>query len=68
MADEPVKTEPPSGEDAEKHFWAEHEKRTTDILDKWFDAKVKTASSRTGGGRATLPKILADLVFGPEKS
>jgi hypothetical protein len=56
-----------SGADAEKHYWDEHEKRTRAILDGWFDDKKKELGSSRNGGRATLPKIFADLVFGPEK-
>jgi hypothetical protein len=56
------------GADAEKHYWDEHEKRTRGILDAWFDEKAKTIrSSSRNGGRNTIPKIFADLVFGPEK-
>jgi hypothetical protein len=63
--------EPPKndGSDAEKHFWDEHDKRTRGILDKWFDEKAAAMrSSARGPGRSTLPKIFADLVFGPEKT
>lgn len=63
------KTDPADdgGAEAEKHFWEEHKSRTRAVLDEWFEEKRKAATSRTSGGRTTLPKILADLVFGPEK-
>ena len=52
------------GEDAESHFWTEHEKRTTEILDKWFDKKIADAKNQSrNGGRTTLPKIFADMFF-----
>lgn len=51
----------------EEKYWAEHEKRTRGILDRWFEDKKKEAgpgTSRTGG-RSTIPKVLADLMGGP---
>lgn len=56
--------------DQAAQFWAEHKTRTVAILDEWFEAKVKkyqgTGTSRTGG-RMSLPGLIADLMFGPEK-
>lgn len=68
MADatEPTTTEP-TGEDAEKHFWEVHAEKTRGILDKWFEDKKTELSKSRGPGRTTLPGILADLVFGPDK-
>lgn len=70
MADDKTSpAEPTDEEKAEKHYWDEHEKRTRGVLDKWFEEKrTELSKSRTGGGRTTLPKIFADLVFGPEKT
>lgn len=57
----------PTPEEAEKKYWDTFESR----LDGWFDKKIdgyrKQGTSRTGAGRATLPKILADMIFGPPK-
>ncbi len=65
------KNSPPEGapegapEDAEKAYWAKFE----GVMDTWFDKKVKTLreTSSSRQGRTTLPKVLADIVFGPEK-
>lgn len=61
--------DPPKDEGANA-FWGEHEKRTRGILDAWFEDKKKEfreqGTSRTGG-RTTLPKIIAEMMFGPEK-
>lgn len=53
----------------EEEFWNKFDKR----LDSWFDRKVgelrrnpPTGTSR-GPKRTTLPSIVADLFFGPEK-
>jgi hypothetical protein len=55
----------PTAEEQEEIFWTKFENR----LDGWFDKKVtkyrETATSRTG--RTTLPGIMANLIFGPEK-
>jgi hypothetical protein len=63
MSTQPAEPQQGSGEDAEKHFWDEHEKRTRTILDKWFDEKVKSVQNSRNGGRNTLPRMLADLFF-----
>lgn len=71
MAEDPkVNETADSGEDAEKHFWDEHAKRTEAILDSWFTRKAdevrKTGTSRNGG-RLTVPALLADFFFPAEK-
>jgi hypothetical protein len=61
-------TETGSGENAEKLFWDEHEKRTAAVLDKWFESKkTELASSRNSAGKTTIPKFLADLLLPPAK-
>lgn len=55
----------PTPEQAEAKYWETFEGR----LDAWFDKRIEkmrtTAPSRMG--RTSLPSILADLMFGPEK-
>ena len=55
----------PTPEEVETAYW----NKMTEHLDKWFDAKVEKyrSTSPTRMGRTTLPGILADIVFGPEK-
>jgi hypothetical protein len=64
---EPEKTEPEGTEDTEAKFWGEFEKRGEAMLDKWFDKKAGDLKKARNGGRTTLPGILADLMFGPDK-
>lgn len=56
--------------DQAEAFWGEHKTRTRGILDEWFEDKKKElremGTSRTGG-RTTLPGLLANIMFGPEK-
>lgn len=55
----------------EEAFWAKHKEHTVGILDEWFEKKKdelrKAGTSRTGSGRTTLPGILANFMYGPEK-
>jgi hypothetical protein len=75
MPPDPQTPPPPDPtEDAEKAFW----EKFTGTMDSWWDNKMKsyqdqrppntTGTSRTGGKRTTLPGLIADMVFGPEKS
>jgi len=66
--DPPEGTEPANdeGAQAEAKFWEKFDSR----LDSFFDRKLKQArdsSASRGKGRTTLPGILADFMFGPEK-
>lgn len=68
MTDKQEPQNPPADDDsdAEKHYWDEHKTRTRAILDEWFEEKKKeVVGTARNGGRATLPKIFADIVFGP---
>lgn len=56
--------------DEEKAYW----EKFSGVLDSWWDNKIKTyreerptGTSRTGNKRVTLPGLIADIVFGPEK-
>jgi len=59
--------DPPKTDETAEAFWKTHKEKTTAILDEWFDKKVEKykgqGTSRTGG-RATLPGIIADIMFG----
>lgn len=68
MADQAPQEEPkePTPEEQEEAFWSKFETR----LDGWFDKKVekyRTNATTRGTGRSTLPGIMANLIFGPEK-
>lgn len=73
MADNPTPNNQPPAEptpeQAEAAFWAKHKEHTTGVLDEWFEKKKTEFQSRGTGrtGRATLPGILADIMFGPAK-
>jgi hypothetical protein len=62
---EPEKTP----EQAEAEFWGKHKEHTLGVLDEWFEKKKTEFQGRSTGrtGRATLPGILADIMFGPAK-
>lgn len=75
MADPKTNPEPPAAEptpeEAENAFWAKHEEKTLGLLDKWFDKKreeFQGISTSRGDGRATLPGIIANIMFGPAKN
>lgn len=60
----------PESSDEEKAYW----EKFSGVLDSWWDGKIKayreergTGTSRTGNKRVTLPGLIADIVFGPEK-
>lgn len=61
--------EPASGDNAEvEKFWARLDERVDAGIEralKKYRSQAPVGNSRTG--RATLPGILADLVFGPPK-
>lgn len=65
---DPDKQEPEK--DEAEAFWTTHAEKTRGILDAWFEDKKKElrdmGTSRTGG-RTTLPGMLANIMFGPEK-
>jgi hypothetical protein len=71
----PPKTDPqteppaePSGEAEEAAFWTRLDERIEAGVNKVIDDRIKTAgSSSRNGGRTTLPKIMADLLFPPGK-
>ena len=69
---QPTGGEPNAGDppDAEQAFWDKLDKRIDAgigrAIGEWKKAQP-TGTSRTGGGRTSLPSILADLVFGPPK-
>ena len=57
-------------EQAEEKFWGKHKEVTTGILDEWFEKKreeFRGRSTSRAGGRATIPSIFADILFGPAK-
>lgn len=70
---EPAKTDPPADpgpEDQEKAYWDKFGAEFDNRLNAWFDKKreeFRGPSTSRSGGRTTLPGILADLIFGPEK-
>jgi hypothetical protein len=56
------------GEGAEQHYWDAFDLRVEGLLDKWFEKQSAKVRGSARNGRATLPKMIADLVFGPEKT
>lgn len=64
-------TEPenPEGTDdkAEATFWAKLDERIDAAIDRGVQKYARPGTSRNGG-RTTLPGILANIMFGPEKS
>lgn len=77
---EPTQQEPqepqgqpsPQGDDPEKGFWERLEKTVEAVTDRVVDKKVKAirdnaTGTQRGNGRNTLPKFMADIIFGPEK-
>jgi hypothetical protein len=70
---DPKAQDPPkelTPEEAEAHFWEKHKEHTLGVLEEWFEKKSKerqeTGTSR-GTGRATIPGIFADIMFGKPK-
>jgi hypothetical protein len=67
----------PTPEETEKAYW----EKMRSNLDEWWSGTMKKyederkttppksepGTSRTGGKRVTLPGLIADMVFGPEK-
>lgn len=62
--DPPTPTEP-TQDDQEEAFWTKFEGK----MDSWFDKKVEKyrGTSTTRTGRTTLPGIMANMIFGPDK-
>jgi hypothetical protein len=55
-------------DDAEKAYWDRNKTELKGVLNEWFEDKRKelaASSTNRNGGRATLPSILANFVFGP---
>jgi hypothetical protein len=64
--------QPPSNDDPEKGFWDKLEKTVERVVGAEVDKRIKTVresatGDKRGNGRTTLPKVLADFIFGPEK-
>ena len=67
---EPVKPEDTDPAVDEEAFWSKHKEHMTGILDEWFEKKkgeLRQAGTSRSGGRTTLPGMLANIMFGPEK-
>lgn len=57
----------PTPEETEAAFWSKHKESTLGILDEWFEKKkeeLRSTGTSRGSGRATLPGIIADIMFG----
>lgn len=62
--------EPSSNDDPEKGFWERLDKVVEAAADRVVEKRLKSArdnGTQRGTGRTTLPKMLADIMFGPEK-
>jgi hypothetical protein len=67
----PEPTSNPEPAQTEEAFWKKLDERVKANLDSFYKDKLKdfqkNSSSRTGQGRTTLPGIIANIMFGPEK-
>ena len=68
---DPEKTEAPEP-DAEETFWSKFDEKlkagVSGVVDEKLQAIRQNASASRNGGRKTLPSIIADFVFGPDKT
>jgi hypothetical protein len=71
---DPKPTEPPAGDppqepietDQEKGFWSKFDEHIGGAIDKKLDEIRDRSRSGQRTGRTTFPKMLADLVWGPD--
>jgi len=58
--------EPTDAEKAEASYWEKFDQKVNQIIDARIET-VRQAGTTRGQGRTTLPGMLANFVFGPEK-
>lgn len=70
--DQPQQDPPETGnDDPEAGYWDKLSKLIDDRISHGIDKKIadiRGTSQQRGTGRTTVPRIIADFVFGPEKS
>lgn len=56
---------------AEEAFWSKFEEKFSGLLESFFEKKkkelIRPSTSRTGESRPTIARVMANIMYGPEK-